>query len=187
MDYLETIGFIITLNRSTLDNQYCWKTVQAKKTIEAPNKNAADQLISALKFVDQYSPDIDHLIDERMIAYYEEIEKKKQEARARILAEQQQRILEEKQKKEAERQEMLERIQVRERIEQLEHKKRIEQQKKQKYELGLQYVSSFDFSERINRYDQFGERWVRCARCNLIKRVDEMVEYRFGIGECRDC
>ena len=167
MDYLETIGFIITLNRS----KYCWKTVQAKKTIEAPNKNAADQLISALKFVDQYSPDIDRLIDERMIAYYEEIEKKKQEARARILAEQGQRILEEKQKKEAEKQEMLDRIPVRERIEQ-----------KQKYELGLQYVSSFDFSERINRYDQFGERWVRCARCNQIKRVDEMVEYRFGIS-----
>ena len=74
----------------------------------------------------------------------------------------------------------------------LEKKKRREIERKkalqqETYNIGLQDVASFDFSEQKNRYDRYDRRWAKCVFCNQIKRDDELIDYLYGEGKCRKC
>lgn len=187
MDYLETIGFIITPNHSRHNRQCDWKTVKATKTIDPPNKRAAEQLVSAMQRVDICSPDIDHLIDEEMNDYYVESHQEEMEERERIAAEQFQHYLESCIKEELEMQREAQEMEEKRKAQQLAHKKLEKERRQQRYNNGLQDVESLDFFESKNIYDRYGERWVKCSCCNCIKRADEMISYKFGTGECREC
>jgi hypothetical protein len=167
--YLETIGFIITEDHRGGYEKACWKTVQARKTTDPPDKYAADHLLDAIKSVDRRSPDINDLIRDKMGAYYEE--KRKQEKKA---AEEAERL--ENERKAAE-------------------KARREQEQKWEqrfgprwmYDLGKQDVEKYDFDELMNRYDRFDKRWFRCKVCDQIKRREEMSSYEYGRGRCAAC
>jgi hypothetical protein len=171
INYLEILGFI-TLR----DGDNKWVLVNAIKTITPPQKRAAEYLKLAIKSVNQYSPDINHLIDEKLGEYQESIDQEKNEDRRR-------KIIEEKEKYEAQ---LIARAKQEEE-ERQRQKQREMDEIKAKYNDGFHDVESFDFSLPTSRYDRYGYRWARCNICNCIKREDELATYKFGIGECNQC
>ena len=176
MDYLETLGFITTPNPSEYNNQHYWKTVKARRTIIPPDKEAVDELKSALNKVDLYSPNINRLIDEKMKGYFIEKQRKETEIAQQAEIERIQGLEEERQQKlKDEEKQRLERIKQEEKI------------KQEKYEIGFLQVKDFDFTKKANIYDQEGNRWVKCIYCNQIKQEYEMLVSQYGEGECREC
>ena len=179
MNYLEILGFIFTPDQSTYYDDGDWKTVQSTKTIVPPNNKAAEYLVSALNDVDLYSPDINRLIDEKMKPYFEE--KRKEEAEAR------ERAIEARQRQEEEKLQKIQEDEAKKKAKQLEREKEEERLRQEKYINGYNDVLLLDFSAKTNRYDRYGERWVKCSLCNCIKRAEDMSYYTFGMGECRKC
>ena len=180
MDYLEMLGFITTPNPLGYNNQHYWKTVKARRTIVPPDKEADDELKSALNNVDLYSPNIDRLIKEKMRRYltdkdHKELEMARQAENERIRRweeERQQKLKEEAALKEKQR---------------LERVKHLELLDQEKYHIGFRDVRYFNFTRQENRFDRYGNRWVKCKCCHQIKRDYEMSEYQFGEGECSEC
>lgn len=180
MDYLETLGFITTPNPLGRNNQHCWKTVKARRTIIPPNKEAANELQSALNKVDLYLPNIDRLIYEKMRDYFTEKHRKEMEIAQQAEKERIQRLEEERQQKLKEEATLKEK----QRLESLKHEELLDQEK---YHIGFRDVRHFNFTKHENRFDRYGNRWVKCKCCHQIKRDYEMSEYQFGEGECSEC
>lgn len=66
--------------------------------------------------------------------------------------------------------------------------KKAKQDKEQKiYKIGLQEMSSVDFTDSRARYDKFGNKWVKCETCLSLKRDYEMACYCGGFGTCQQC
>lgn len=176
INYLEKLGFITLREDDPYNEEGSWALANAIKTIEPPRKQASKYLQLVIESVNQYSPDVNRLIDEKMREYKEIIDKE-------IIEERKRNIIEENEKHEA---------QVRARAKQEEEEKqkqkqREEEQIKAKYNNGFHDVESFDFSLPIPRYDRYRYRWARCNICNCIKREDELGTYIYGIGECNQC
>lgn len=176
INYLEILGFITLREDGQYNKEGIWALADVIKTIDPPRKRAAEYLKLAIKSVNQYSPDINHLIDEKLGEYQEIIDQEKNEDRRR-------KIIEEKEKYE---------VQVIARAKQEEEERQRQKQRemdeiKAKYNDGFHDVESFDFSLPTSRYDRYGYRWARCNICNCIKREDELATYKFGIGECNQC
>ena len=72
MDHLEDIGFI---SSSFEDTHEDWRTVQVRRTINPPLSDEANNLSSAIQSVNSRSPDIDVLIRQKTIEYYNEQQK----------------------------------------------------------------------------------------------------------------
>ena len=186
MEYLELIGFIHSDN-SYYRKRNDWKTVVAVKTIDPPNKKAAEVLLNSLRDVDVYSPKIDHLLADKLSTYKAEMRQKALEDQKRAEDERNIQLLEMYYQQELERQQIAEK-------EALQHKQEYEEKmfyrekvNKAEYDQGLSDVLGYDFDQPINRYDRYGKQWLRCTICGTVKRDDDILIKKFGKGECREC
>ena len=187
MEHLELLGFISTPNNSDYRNQRSWKTVLAVKTIEPPNKTAAEELESVLQTLDLRSPKVDSMVKSKLEPYFEMQRQKAAEERERAEALQLQRTMEMRERERLALQKKAEEEAERREKERLERERQEIIIRQERLENGFKDVSSYDFTERQNRYDRYGKRWLMCSICGCIKRDDEMSFYQFGTGECKQC
>ncbi|MBR2445943.1 MAG: hypothetical protein IKB28_04670 [Clostridia bacterium] len=175
MYYLEVIGFI-----SSQDQDNCWSTVSMRREIQPPYRETADVLKRFLQNIDQYSPNIDRLIDEELGEYFDRELQSREEEKCLAEYRRQQNEIAERLRKD---QEIKNRIEK----EKIEKEKRKNAELQRIYDLGFREVSPLNFNESINRFDKYNNRWVKCKICMAIKREYEMIEYNFGMGTCRSC
>ena len=187
MEYLELLGFISTPNNSDYRNQRNWKTVLAVKTIEPPNKTAAEELESVLQTLDLRSPKVDSMVKSKLEPCFEMQRQKAAEERERAEALQLKRVMEMRERERLALQKKAEEEAERREKERLERERQEIIIRQERLENGFKDVSSYDFTERQNRYDRYGKRWLMCSICGCIKRDDEMSFYQFGTGECKQC
>ena len=187
MEYLELLGFISTPNDSGYQNQRNWKTVIAIKTIDPPNKTAEEELRSALESSDILSPKIDSIVQKKLEKYFDILRQKAVEEHERAEALQLQRAMEMRERERLALQKKAEEEAMRREKERLERERQEVKIQQERRENGFKDVSSYDFTQRQNRYDRYGKRWLMCSICGCIKREDEMSFYRFGAGECKQC
>lgn len=176
-NYLELIGFIVTLDNEGTYKQKCWKTVLTTHTLQPPDTDGAEALQAALQNVDVCSPDIDNLIYEQLRPYYHEKRKRALEAIAE--AERQEREKRAAQQAAAEQ----------ERLQELKLRKIISPEigPRWMYEAGLEQVKNYDFYAQVYRYDRFNKPWALCTKCNEIKPRAWMDTWMYGTGICREC
>jgi hypothetical protein len=185
--YLEIIGFISREYDDSYNEEGTWELVKAIKTIQSPNKRAAECLISVLNNANQYSPNINQLVNEKISEYREIIRQEAIEKHIKLMAEREKKIREANERYAAEMKARAEQEEQERQNEILLRKQREEEQIRAIYNNGLHDVESFDFSMPEARFDRYGNRWARCIVCNCIKRDDELVSYQFGTGECNVC
>lgn len=161
-----------------------WRKVRARKTIVPPERDVADQLSSIIETADRFSPDIDVVIDEALQEYLVELRAREEEAQRAAhptttyhwTDEQINQIQAENAK-----------VVYYTEPSQQDLKKAKPDKERKIYKIGLQEMSSVDFTDSRARYDKFGNKWVKCETCLSLKRDYEMACYRGGFGTCQQC
>ena len=205
VSYLEVIGFI----RTDDGEEEYWKTTLANKTIIPPIRRATEEMEKILRNVDVSLPNIDFLISEALVEYYEELdkeemEKERQRREERLKLEEERRLAEAEVRRlqilEAERKREERRLAEVEaqKLKEVEEKKRREEQRKEEQkakeafeqfvcEKNLKYFGFCNFSAHKQTTDMHGSRETRCVTCNRIKPVSEMQYNQFEQLECDEC
>lgn len=175
INYLEILGFI-TLR----DGDNKWALVNAIKTITPPLKRAAEYLKLAIRRVNQYSPDINRLMADRMREYQITINQEAIEKANQLIA------AREKEQREEQERKLKEQEKAREAA-------RIYQQQvaERNYLKGYNEVKDKFVQQHTQIKDSLGNRWVRCEICGRIKQANECYDVggtdRVNLGKCLEC